>query len=545
MNNLTLKQKIKFYISNHKFWSILIILVIVIIAYFLFFKSKTSAETRYVTSAVSRGNIIVSVSGSGQIESIDTININTKISGDVVSVPVHVGQEVKRGDLIASIDSRDARIALETAQLSLDKIKKLDPLTVLQRENSLAKAYSDGWNNVSSFVIDMDNVVVGIEDLNNGYLSYKNKMLLSQSGKDKLNLSERAYWNSKKNLENTIVLYKSLNRSSNNKDIENLIIKSLDTLKIISNTVKLSQESFDYTSNALDQGTSMEVINNQKNLTSWTTTTNNYVDNLTSNLNTIKENSQSLSDTLVGADALDIRQAELNVETKQNSYNDCFIRSPFDGIISTLIAKVGQSASGSIGTIISKQKLVTIPLNEVDIAKIKLAQKATLTFDAVDGLSITGKVMEIDSVGTVSQGVVTYNVSIGLDVDDARVKPGMSVSATIITNTAQDILIVPNNAIKSKNGISYVETLGLSSTVSSSQGITFLTLPEQINIEIGLIDDMSTEITSGLKEGDMIITKTIATTTTKTTEAPSILGSMGGGNKNATSSGAMRAVTGH
>ncbi|MEI7688659.1 MAG: HlyD family efflux transporter periplasmic adaptor subunit [Candidatus Nomurabacteria bacterium] len=543
MNNLTFTQKIKSFLLNNKIWSIVIILAIVLISYLLFFKTKTSTETKYVTAAVVKGNVVVSVSGSGQIESTDTININSNVSGNVVSVPVKVGQEVKKGQLIASMDSTDARIALETAQISLDKLKKPSTLTVLQKQNLITKTYDDAWNNISAYVVDMQTVVTGMSDLNYGYLGYRNKMVLSQSGKDKIDLSEKAYWDAKSSLDKTVALYKTLSRSSSNQELDNLLKVSLGTSKVISNSVKLFQDSYDFTTYYLKDGSSTVSMNTQKDLTTWTNSVNNYTNSILSNISSISENAQSLQDAMSPADDLDIRQSELTLETKQNAYNDYFIRAPFDGIIATLTAKVGQSASGSIGTLISKQKMVSIPLNEVDIAKIKLGQKATLTFDAVDGLTITGSVDGIDSVGTVSQGVVTYNVTISLDVDDARVKPSMSVGATIITKTAQDVVIVPNSAIKSKNGVSYVETLGTTSIPSGSLGVASLTTPTQITVETGLADDTSTEITSGLNEGDVIITKTIAGTTAKATTAPSILGSMGGGNRNV-GGNAMRAATG-
>jgi len=546
MNNLTFLQKIKSFISNHKIWSFIILAVVVVGSYFIFFKNKTSTETRYVTEAITKGSIISSVSGSGQIKASDTIDISSKATGDINYVAVSVGQEVKKGTLIASLDSRDAKIAVETAQLSLDKIKTPSTLTLLQKQNSLSKSYSDGWNNISSFVVDMDSILTGLQDLHNGYLGTRNKSLLSRAGKDKIDSSENAYWNAVKSFDATSLLYKKLSRNSSNEDIENLVNQSLETSKIISNAVKLAQASFDYTSNDLDQLSSTDVTSNQKNLTSWTTNINSYVNSISSNLSSIKEDSQSLLDTVSGGDVLDVRQAELSLQTKKNAYDDYFIRAPFDGIIASLTAKVGQSTSGSIGTLITKQKLVTISLNEVDIAKIKLGQKATLTFDAIDGLTLTGKVAEIDSVGTVSSGVVTYNVSISIDVDDARVKPGMSVSATIITDTAQDVLVVPSSSIKTGNNGSYVEVFSqpLSAATTGTQGSTSSVLPKQVTVQTGLVNDTSTEITSGLKEGDIIVTKTITSTVSKTsTSAPSILGAVGG-NKSGSSAGSMRAVTG-
>ncbi|OGJ11454.1 hypothetical protein A2565_02800 [Candidatus Nomurabacteria bacterium RIFOXYD1_FULL_36_19] len=401
-----------------------------------------------------------------------------------------------------------------------------------------------------SFIVDMNNIVVGLGDLyNNGYLGYKNKILLSKTGKDRLDISENAYWDIKKSLDSTSLLYKSLSSSNSNEDINNLIEKSLDTAKGISNAVKLAQSSFDYTSNFFDDDTSSSFVDTQTNLTAWSTSVNSYVNTLSVNLSNIKEITLSINDTIEGADELDIRQAQLNVETKQNALSDYFVTAPFDGIVATLTAKVGQSASGSIGTLIAKQKLVKIALNEVDIAKIKLGQKATLTFDAIDGLTITGTVEGIDSVGTVSQGVVTYNVSVSLDTDDVRIKPGMSVSATIIINTTKDVVVVPNSAIKTGRGVSYVEVF--SSPLMSSngeQGSTSNTLPSRVPIKIGLSDDTSTEILSGLKEGDIIVAKTITSTTSKTTSsAPSIFGAVGGSTRTGTGggSGTMRAVTGH
>jgi len=84
----------------------------------------------------------------------------------------------------------------------------------------------------------------------------------------------------------------------------------------------------------------------------------------------------------------------------------------------------------------------------------------------------------------------------------------------------------------------------LSAATTGTQGSTSSVLPKQVTVQTGLVNDTSTEITSGLKEGDIIVTKTITSTVSKTsTSAPSILGAVGG-NKSGSSAGSMRAVTG-
>jgi hypothetical protein len=187
-----------------------------------------------------------------------------------------------------------------------------------------------------------------------------------------------------------------------------------------------------------------------------------------------------------------------------------------------------------LATIITTKELAVVSLSEVDVAKISLGEKATLTFDAIPNLTIAGQVVEIDSVGTVSSGVVNYNVQISFDTtSDQGVKPGMSVNAAIITNVAQDVLEVPSGAVKTSGGVSYVQTFAtaLPAPAAGVQGSVSITPPKKQIVEIGVTDGTSTEIISGLKEGDEVVTKTItsATTTSTTSAAPSILGSSSSG----------------
>ena len=526
--------KIKTFIFSHKIIVGLALIIIVIGGYFLF-RNKTSGETRYITEVVQKGNINSTVTGTGQIEASDTVNLNAKASGDITYVGVKVGQTVKRGTLVASIDSRDAKNSLESARISLAKLTASpDTLTLLQKQNAVLDSYSNGWNTVSTYVNDMNTMMSNLENIygGNGFLGYKNAALSTNTGRTKISIGEKSYYDAKASVEKTTQLYKSLTRSSSQEEINNLINEAHNSSQIVSDAIKNTESAFNYVVTDLDLQNDSKAITTRSDITSWISTSNGYVNSLSSAQNSIKENTQSLKDTIVGTNELDIRSAQLAVQSKLDAYNNYFIYAPFDGVVATLTTQVGEPSGSSIGTLITNQKLATISLNEVDIAKIKLGQKATMMFDAIDGLSITGVVAEIDSIGTVSQGVVTYNVKISLDVNDDRVKPGMSVSATIITNTAQDVIVVPSNAVKSKGGVSYVEIFNaplVDNSVSSSQGSLSVVPPIQTEVGIGLVGDTTTEITSGLKEGDILVTKTITTTiaVTKST-TPSILSAVGG-----------------
>jgi RND family efflux transporter MFP subunit len=168
-------------------------------------------------------------------------------------------------------------------------------------------------------------------------------------------------------------------------------------------------------------------------------------------------------------------------------------------------AKMGQPVPSSAAvSIITPKSIVTISVNEVDVAKIQAGQKATLTFDAIPDLTIAGQVSQIDVVGTVSQGVVSYNVQIAFDTQDSRIKPGMSINADIQTAVHQDVLYVPNSAVKTQGTANYVQILTNN-------------VVQRIPVTIGLSDDSNTEITSGLQEGQQVITQTISSKSTAST----------------------------
>lgn len=257
---------------------------------------------------------------------------------------------------------------------------------------------------------------------------------------------------------------------------------------------------------------------------------------------TISEKIESLADLKNGADEIDVKTSQISVTQKENALLDAeekladyYIRAPFAGTIAKLNVKKADSVSSgtAVATIITQEKLAEISLNEVDIGKVKVGQKVTLTFDAVEGLTAVGEVAEVDAVGTVSQGVVSYNIKIKFDANDDRIRPGMSVSASIITDTKQDVLAVPNGAIKSQGNTSYVEVFsGKYSSSEMTAGIISTVVPQKQQVEIGLADDSWTEVILGIEAGQQVVTRTVSSASsssqTTTQQSPSLFG--GGGN---------------
>lgn len=224
-------------------------------------------------------------------------------------------------------------------------------------------------------------------------------------------------------------------------------------------------------------------------------------------------------------DPYDIESQEMNIRQKENALaeakkklNDCYIKAPFSGIVASVEIAKGDNVSSntSIGTIITKKQIAEISLNEIDIANIKVGQKATLTFDAIEGLTITGNVIEVGLLGNTSQGVVSYPVKIILEDEDSRIKAGMSTSVNILIDFKQNVLMLPVSAIRTVGSTSYVNIPkdihegSTTYTINSDEEI------EQIVIETGKLSNNYIEITSGLKEGDVVVTKISASRSTTT-----------------------------
>lgn len=583
---------VRAYAVAHKIITAVIIIVLGYGGYKIYSSlTSTTAATRYMLANAKKGTIITTVSGTGQVSSIDTIDIKPKVSGSILSIPITQGDVVSAGAVIARLDPtdaqkavRDAEVNLESAQLALQKIQKAaDPLSLTQSQNSLdragttqqnaqddlVKTYDDSFNSISNAFLDLPSIVSGLHDLlfttnsQLGGTNLNNIDYYSSSagvfdqrgisyGADASNKYQTAFAKYTQNFQD----YKSLDHNASTSAIEAMLIETYQTTLALSDAVKSSNNLIQFYEDQFTQ-------HNQKiptlagtqltNLNTYTGTTNSHLTDLLSMQTTIKndkstitdaartinEAQQSLAKLEAGTDPLDLASQQLTVKSRVNALTDAentlanyTVRAPWGGTISKVNLKVGDSAGSgtAIVTLIAKQQIATLSVTEVDAAKIKTGNKTTLSFDAVDGLRLTGKVAQIDTVGTVTQGVVTYAVNVEFDTQDTRIKPGMSVSATIDTEVKPDVLSVPASAVKSQGGIYYVEMFRTPIAVTSgNQGELSPNPPDRHTVDIGITDNTNTEITSGLKDGDQIVTKTITSgTTAKTSTTPTLLQGTGG-----------------
>lgn len=539
-------QKFLNYAQAHKIISSVIIVALVFGGYLWYQKAHTSTGTiQYITQAAAKTTIIVSVAGSGQVSAANTINLKPGGSGQATSALTQVfvkqGNQVKAGQVIATVDEKNNNVALiqaraslasaqanydnlesgatsiarQTAQLSVDTAQNNYNNTVTGQQQAVDKAYSNLLN-TDLQAIPSNNLTTATLTLSGSYAGKDQGQYIisTYAGGDGLYYQCSGLGTQSGALHTGIPL-----------PLGNSMYVTFGTSGTIS-------PSTTWTISVPNLASSNYLNNNTAYQTALQTQTQSLItakNSLTQAQLQLQSVTAPPTDASVAQAQAQIDQAQANLTTAEVNYDNNIIKSPFDGVVAQLNNQAGDQVSSStvVATVITNQQLAVISLNENDATNVKVGQKANLTFEAVSGLNITGTVAEIDTIGAVSQGVVNYGAKIALDTQNDQIKPGMSVSVSIITLAKPDVLAVPGTAVKTdSNGNSYVQILDAANH------------PQNKTVQVGVSDDTNTEITSGLSAGDMVVTQTInssAKTSTATTRTgTSLIPGLGGGGFRAT-----------
>jgi HlyD family secretion protein len=176
--------------------------------------------------------------------------------------------------------------------------------------------------------------------------------------------------------------------------------------------------------------------------------------------------------------------------------------APFSGIVSAVNANIGELASPAatvpaVSLVDPANLRLDASVDETDVSHVQVGQDVTIAFDAVPDKTFPGKVLAIAPNATVQSGVATYTVSISVQ-DSPEIKPGMTGNADIIYAHHDDVLLVPNRAVRTDGNIRVVSVLEGGLAVAKT-------------VTVGVSDDTSTEILTGLQAGDQIILPSTST----------------------------------
>lgn len=215
-----------------------------------------------------------------------------------------------------------------------------------------------------------------------------------------------------------------------------------------------------------------------------------------------------------------ISQAQATYNTAMTNLGYTKIIAPVDGTIISREIDLGQPVAASfqapqLFTIAQDLTNMQIEVNvsEADIGKVKVGQDVTYTLDGYPDTDFKGKVTQVRISPTTVSNVVTYVVIVDVHNEDLKLIPGMTANVSIITDQKENVLCVPNVALKF--------TPETSGQKYKNQGIWLLqkNKPVRIDIEQGASDDSRFEVISDkIKEGDLVLTG--STGGKKTTQQP-------------------------
>jgi HlyD family secretion protein len=432
--------------------------------------TPTAAQAR--TASVTAGTVRASVTGTGSVEPAQQMNVGFKTSGQLVEVDVHAGDHVAAGQVLARIDPGSAQQALEQAQANLQSAmvrltadsSPASPDQVAQLRHSLSAAQTNYnqtltqvnfTNQQDATAVQNDQSVIQLLGLDCNVATYPRLVQCTQLQTDQARQQQ----------------------------------DSISGQKLITQAAQAITQAQD----ALNSATEA------------------------------KPNA-------ISADQASIASAQAQVDNAQTALNATTLSSPMSGYVVGVTGQVGETVGGgggatvtapgssapqpssaSSGTGSGSSSFITlssdsgfqavVPFAETDAARLQANQSASATFDAITGLSIPAHLLAVSVTATVISNVVNYYATFTFDDSDARLKAGMTANLAVVVAEADNVLVVPSSAITRRGQAATV-------TVLQSDGTRVIT-----PIETGVVGDSTTEVTSGLKEGDKVLLPTLNSTT--------------------------------
>jgi HlyD family secretion protein len=239
-----------------------------------------------------------------------------------------------------------------------------------------------------------------------------------------------------------------------------------------------------------------------------------------------------------------LHQAEASVKIKQGALDKakadlehCTITSPIDGVVISRSVDVGQTVAASLQApvifqIANDLTKMQIDSNvaEADVGVVQVGQNVDFTVDAFPTQTFHGKVVQVRNAPITVQNVVTYDTVIGVSNPDLKLKPGMTANVSIVVARKDNVLQIKNAALRYRPAEAPATEMGSRSRAQTggrgtarreqaTSGRTIYILsggqPKPVQIKTGISDGVETEVVTGLKESDRVVTAEMGSTPAK------------------------------
>jgi len=485
--------------------------VLLIILYFLFFRGSKTPKFDFAIASI--GNVTERVSVTGKISPVEKADLAFEKGGRLVSIKVKVGDRVKKGDIIASLDTTSDRASLASAEAKLADLSRglnapesaLEQSKINTASVSLANAKQDALNAVRSALATTQGAIYNYADTFFDYPQSVNPTINIQTSSQNVNTAI--------NLERLTVT-ETLNKWK--QDLGTVGTEN-DALKLIKNvngyeiTIKNFMDSLSSIVNDLDTGSSgLSRTTIDTYITSMNSglSTFNQALALISTAKTTLENSISNYDQIYnnfllknsGASAQSIAAQTAVVNTYKAELAKDYLISPIDGMVTRIEPDLGEFVSPGVvvfSVISDGDYKIEAYVPEADIAKVSIGDMASTTLDAYgQATDFPAVVVAIDPAETILEGVPTYKITFQFIYGDPRIKSGMTANLDILSNEKTNVITVPTRAVQTSAGSKTIRVLDIT-------GKKFDVVPVTVGLKGS---DGMIEIVSGVNVGDKVVT---------------------------------------
>lgn len=469
--------------------TIILIGVLVILSWFLFFRGNNQ-NTNDIYS-IKAGDFEKQIQLSGKVVSAESVELAFDTSGVVAAVYKKAGDNASQGEILAALDSSDlqasrskAQADLLAAQAELNKLQSnTDSTEVLNNKQSLVDAISDAYiksddaikNKTDQYFKDGDSSAPEIKYSFDNYFDLK-----AQINSQRVVVGETLLkWS---NLVSTLTAENYSSQALS--DSRKYILQVKNFLDLVAPAVNSFETSSELTQTSIDKYKS-DLYSARSNVSS-------AISAMTSADEKLRT---SISD--IPVQEAKVKAAQANVDSYNAQIKKTLIVAPFSGVVSLQDAKAGESVSSNakIAAMISPNYEIELYVPEINILGVKLGDKGTVTLDAYPNKNFEATVSHIDPAETLKDGVANYKVKLAFNTNDPLIRSGMTADVVIVTETRQNILVVPERATINENGKIFVWK-----KVSGEKN------PVKTEISLGEKDGKgNAEVIGGVSEGDNIL----------------------------------------
>lgn len=540
---------VKDYAQKHKKLTLLIAVLLVAAVYGVYRSTQQAGTSGVLNTAqaeAARGSIEVTVTGTGTILPVGSEIIGKNVSGTVKKIYVKNGDRVKKGDLLAelvndslSLQTANARLNLEKARLNLN-----DSSTQLAYD-TITAPFSGRIVGLETKAGDEVSKGAGLATLqDDSQLVFDMPVDSATAKKVSLNQKVEVFFPDRGDTVEGRVIVK------NSQPVAGYNGQARVYLKIaVAATGNLSSGTKAFGILTID-GKQVEALSvstmEWKDETQLKATLTGKVTGLYVQEGQTVRKGQKLfalsSDTAQSAQKtqqLAYNQAQLELTDLESQLNDLTVKAPIDGIVSGMDVAEGDEikssgansntssketttadSAGSLGKVIDTGQMeVSFPVDEVDIAKVKVGQAANITVDALPDQTFRGRVTDIAEEGEVTNNVSSFEVTILIDNPKSLLKSGMTANVTIVVARKDNVVLIPIEALQQRDARKFVL---IPPTEGAEQGRNMKP------VTVGLTNESYVEIIEGLQEGDKVL---LPGQQANTARPNSMFPGFGGGNR--------------